>query len=299
MMNSIALAVENPTLRIQKKTNVRQPETNRSRYKQLSFAFCRILLISILFFTLQVSRLNAQTDFAPGEIMFTGFNSDNPDAFSIVFLKDAVANTIIYITDRGWDNSLGDGFRVDNDGEGTISFTFPAAYSCGAEFVFSYNAGGNSWEVRNAAGVLIGTCTIQAGGDVNGPELGCVGGGCPDGDQLFIYQSPEPTPTSQSSFVTAINLNNAGNDTGWNTDNNSDPNSERPQALSFFDVVTFPFQISVIPFNAETDNAKYDCDPRAGSGTYIKNQITNSTQIPFIRRISTTSCCYLSNSYNL
>ncbi len=31
------------------------------------------------------THVSAQTDFAPGEIMFTGYDSDAPNAFSIVF----------------------------------------------------------------------------------------------------------------------------------------------------------------------------------------------------------------------
>ena len=48
--------------------------------------------------------VNAQTDFAPGEIMFTGYDSDFPDAFSFVLLTDVVSGTVIAITDRGRSN---------------------------------------------------------------------------------------------------------------------------------------------------------------------------------------------------
>ena len=63
---------------------------------------------------MHISNVRAQTDFAPGEIMFTGYDSDNPDGFSIVVLKDVTAGTIIYITDRGWSSTTG--FRDDNNG---------------------------------------------------------------------------------------------------------------------------------------------------------------------------------------
>src|SRR5688500_16535007 len=81
-----------------------------------------VCLIGALFLLFSISEVAAQTDFAPGQIMFTGYDSDDPDAFSIVLLTDVVAGTDIYITDRGWSNTTG--FRVDNTNEGTIKFSF-------------------------------------------------------------------------------------------------------------------------------------------------------------------------------
>src|SRR4030095_12247012 len=145
------------------------------------------LYLGLLFFW---GNIAAQTDFAPGDIMFTGFDSDDADAFNIVLLTDVVANTTIYITDRGWDNASGDGFRDDtNGGEGTISFQFTSDYTCGTEFFFTDVDGAKDWECRDAAGPLVGIVTIltntseSSGQDGDGPELACANGGfgCPDG----------------------------------------------------------------------------------------------------------------------
>src|SRR5688572_15528408 len=83
--------------------------------------------VFFFFFGLIGGLANAQTDFSPGQIMFTGYDSDDPDAFSIVLLTDVVSGTDIYITDRGWSNTTG--YRVDAIGEGTIKFSITEAYS--------------------------------------------------------------------------------------------------------------------------------------------------------------------------
>src|SRR5262245_58111970 len=114
-------------------------------------AYC-LFLLSFFAFTAEVK---SQTDFAPGEIMFTGFKSDDADAFSIVLLAPVLSTTVIYITDYGWSNSTG--YRVDNNGEGLISFTFNADYPCGTEIFFNDVGGTNDWAATNAYGIAMGT----------------------------------------------------------------------------------------------------------------------------------------------
>ena len=67
--------------------------------------------------------------------------------------------------------------------------------------------GTNDWLATNSSGVPIGTVVIQAGGDPDGMELG-VNGSNSNGDQLSIYQLPEPTAGNQSSFVCMIQMDN-------------------------------------------------------------------------------------------
>src|SRR4030095_7299870 len=120
-----------------------------------------IWLVTSLFLLFSTNNLKSQTDFAPGEIMFTGFRSDALDGFSIVLLTSVTANTEIFITDRGWNEGTGafPGFRDDNVGEGTLSFIFPQSYSCGAEFIFTFITG-SQWNVTDADGVFIGLATV-------------------------------------------------------------------------------------------------------------------------------------------
>src|SRR4030095_1900494 len=205
------------------------------------------------------------TDFAPGEIMFTGYNSDAPDNFSIVLLTDVLSCTEIFITDRGWNEGAGayPGFRDDVDalGEGTLSFVFSDNYSCGSEFVFHFISG-SIWEVRDAYGNLVGhanvltSTTESPNQDINGPELGTTG------DQLFIYQNPEPNSSNQSSFVTAIQMDGA-----WTMNNATDDESEKPATGLGDD--------DVVRFNTETDDAKYDCTPSGDTGSNLQAAISN------------------------
>ena len=107
-------------------------KTNQHSFKKKRFLLFWSVLCFGLCLLLFGQRIAAQTDFAPGDIMFTGYKSDDANAFSFVLLADVVSGTVIYITDRGWSNSLG--YRNDTNGEGTISFTFTSDYSCGSEF---------------------------------------------------------------------------------------------------------------------------------------------------------------------
>ena len=222
----------------------------------------------LLFILVSTVKVNAQTDFAPGEIMFTGYNSDDPDGFSIVILADVVAGTTIYITDRGWSSITG--FRDDIDGgEGTISFTFTEAYSCGTSLVFEDVGGTNDWVAEDANGNSVGTVAILTSTtespiqDVDGIELN---GGFPDGDQLFIYQLPEPNPANQSGFVTGIHMNGGA----WNGGNGDDQSSQKPSGLA---------NNQVVRFNTEVDNAKYNCSIISGSGAEIQAAIENDNGI--------------------
>jgi hypothetical protein len=72
----------------------------------LKSRFLEIGLVMIVGLFFSTSDVKSQTDFAPGDIMFTGFSSDAPDAFSIVLLTSVTANTEIFITDRGWNEGL-------------------------------------------------------------------------------------------------------------------------------------------------------------------------------------------------
>src|SRR5689334_11586072 len=90
---------------------------NTSLPHLIPFSF-RKSIFFCLFLVTFIIDVRSQTDFAPGEIMFTGYKSDDNDAFSIVLLAPVVSGTDIYITDYGWSNTTG--YRVDNTGEGLI-----------------------------------------------------------------------------------------------------------------------------------------------------------------------------------
>ncbi len=241
--------------------NCDQPETSISAGNFFHNSLTpKIKVIACLFLGLFLlsGKVVAQTDFAPGDIMFTGYKSDDADAFSFVILTGVVSGTVIYITDRGWSNTTG--YRADTNGEGTISFTFNADYPCGTEFFFNDVGGANDWSATDAYGVIVGTVVIQAGGDPDGMELGQNGVNS-QGDQLSIYQLPEPTSGSQGSFVCMIQMDN--NLTG---PVDTDEESELPTGLANNDIVRF---------NTEYDNAKYDCTPYVDTAPNLRTAITN------------------------
>ena len=224
----------------------------------------QVVTFTLLSFLISTTAAHAQTDFAPGQIMFTGYNSDDPDGFSIVLLSDVLDGTIIYITDRGWSSTTG--FRDDNDGEGTIKFEFTEDYPCGTSIVFQDIGGANDWRAQDAYGVNMGIVTIltstteSPAQDADGIEFNAAGP--TDGDQLFIYQLPEPNPGNQTAFVTGIHMNGGA----WNGNNNDDYSSMQPTGLA---------NNQVVRFNSEVDNAKYDCSPNLGSAATIQAAITN------------------------
>lgn len=196
--------------------------------------------------------------------MFIGYNSDDPDGFSIVILRDVAAGTQIFITDRGWSSTTG--FRDDNNGEGTIRHTFNQAYPCGTSLYFLDIGGANDWaaydEFGNAVGttVILTSTTESPAQDPDGLEFNTASG--LDGDQIFIYQSPEPNPGNQSSFVAGIHMNGGA----WNANNGDDYSSQQPSGLP---------NNAIIRFNSEVDNAIYDCTPSSGSSAILQAAITN------------------------
>lgn len=74
----------------------------------------------------------AQTALVPGDIAITGFNMDNPDEISVVFLVDIATGTEIRFTDNGW---KADGtFRT---GEGTDIWVAEMDYAAGEEVIIT------------------------------------------------------------------------------------------------------------------------------------------------------------------
>ncbi|MFZ1678536.1 MAG: SdrD B-like domain-containing protein [Saprospiraceae bacterium] len=239
-----------------------------------------ILFLSLLIFT---SKVESQTVLEPGEIMFTGYAADPAaapppfEAFSIVLLTNVVSGTVIYITDRGWSNSTG--FRNDVLGEGTISFTFTANFFCGDEIIFSDLNGSTNWQAKDEMGNVTGTIVIQAGGDPIGMTLGL------NGDQLIIYQLPEPIPANQASFVAMIQMDN--NLSGAVS---TDEESEIPAGLTANDIVRF---------NGEFEDAKYDCTPNGGQPQGMQAAISNDDGVGGLKADATNNWAESNNVIGL
>lgn len=139
-----------------------------------------------------------QTTLGAGDIVITGFNSDNPDQFTFVLLTDVSNTTTINFTDNGW-LSAG-GFYTN---EGVVTWTATTDLTCGTEITITDNAPF--------------TATI---GDVTDDNLFAFSA---TGDQILAYQGPDTAPI----FIYAIDFNS----TGW-TDATSSNDTALPSGLT-------------------------------------------------------------------
>ncbi len=195
----------------------------------------------------EVSFAAPTTNLTAGDVAFTGWNSDAPDEFSIVLLREMDAGTEILFTDKGW--LAAGGFRT---GEGLISLVFDRNYPCGTSFYFTRTAAsGNNWEAFDAQSRNVGNITIPA---VPGalPELSVVG------DQLFAFQGSLNSPTLLAGIHT---------EGPWDADANGAPDSAQPPALTG--------NGTSVNISAADDNAKYNCSVTGGAPSQIRAAVND------------------------
>jgi hypothetical protein len=183
-----------------------------------------------------------QTTLTAGDIAFTGYNSDNPDDFSFVLLKNVTAGTTISFTDKGW-KATG-GFRP---GEGSMAITFSSARVVGEQF-----------RVPAITGVFLDFDGISAGVSSGANILLSA-----SGDQIFAFQGSEPldnSPAEQARFIAALHMN--GN---WQTDATNDQNSALPPGLT-------P-GINALAISPQVDNARYNCSVTGPTGAALKTAL--------------------------
>ncbi len=145
----------------------------------------------------------------PGDIAFTGFQSDDPDTFSFVLLKTVDSSTALSFTDNGWSTAQ-NGFA--NTGENTLTVTFNSNYSAGTQLVF-----------QNGATPAFKTVV---GGTNAGSTTGSMSGLSTSGDSILAYQGSAPTTGSATNWVAGINANS-----GWQTNPANSNESDLPTAL--------------------------------------------------------------------
>jgi hypothetical protein len=169
-----------------------------------------------------------QTTLTAGDIAFTGYNSDNPDDFSFVLLKNVTAGTTISFTDKGW--KAGGGFR---SGESVLTITFSSARVVGEQF-----------RVPAITGVFLDFEGVSAGTSAGANILLAA-----SGDQVFAFQGSEPldnSPSEQAKFIAALHMN--GN---WQADGTTDQASALPPGLT-------P-GVNALAISPQVDNARYNC----------------------------------------
>src|SRR5262245_26905722 len=167
----------------------------------------------------------AQTPLGRGDVALTGYDSDGTDEISFVLLTGVTAGTPISFTERGW--LAAGGFRA---GEATFTVVLASDYPCGATFraVMSplavFGPGGESAGTVTGGGLALST----------------------SGDQVFVFQGPEPTAGNESGLLDGLQMNGP-----WDDDAASTNASARPASLIE--------GVAALAIDPEVDNARYDC----------------------------------------
>jgi hypothetical protein len=134
----------------------------------MRYFFCFLL---VFFF---VKPAHSQTtDLTQGDVAFLAFNVDGSDEFSFVLLRDILNNTVIKLTDHGWDDANGFG-TPDTGGDAVLTWTADSDLSAGTVITVT---GSSSRTVNH--GTITGT----------GMVLSLIG------DQLFAFQGTFASPT--------------------------------------------------------------------------------------------------------
>ncbi len=205
-------------------------------------------LILIVFFSLAVQKIVAQTTLSAGDIAFTGYISaaSTTDEFSFVLLKNVSLGTVINFTDNGWIASTG----ALRTGEQIVTWTTTAALPAGTEIKIS-GPGAGTATATLVGGASAGTCAGSM------PSLST------SGDQVLAYQGTFLAPT----FISAIHMNvySIANFDPVNTDaaswDNTNSNNSSASALPP-SLTTGTTAIWVGTFNtaaSEFDNANFNC----------------------------------------
>lgn len=141
-----------------------------------------------------------------GDIALVGINSDNPDSFTIVALRDLAVNESFSFADSGL-LSTG-GFRGS---EGAKTLTLTSAVSAGKVISFT----GASIASATVGGTSVGAISVN--GDQSNFALNT------DGDQLFLFTGDFATPT----LIAGYDIANAG----WSTTATNATSSAQPTGV--------------------------------------------------------------------
>jgi hypothetical protein len=139
----------------------------------------KVFFIVVCFLIIGTSN-SSRAQLNPGDIMFTGFNSDDPDGFSIVALAPIPIGTIIYFSDNNWSGTT---FTLT---EGVLTWTVTSVIPAGTVVIFD-----NTYP---------GPATVSSGLAVATPNFNLAAGG----ETLYCYLGAATIPTV---FLTAISNN--------------------------------------------------------------------------------------------
>ena len=241
----------------------------------------RFLFLAFLFVISQ--PLFAGPTLHSNDIMVVGYNTDLDDQFAFIALADIPGNSIIFITDEGWDDN---DFTFD-DAEEAFQWTVAAGGITAGTIIRFTNESTTTLELKNSAhGTLL---RVNGDSDMSFSA----------GDQLFIYQTAndsydgtiqrlDASDAAEAGMIYAFNGDNSAPSTyGW-LDAGSSHLSTSSQAPDNMTVVTTSggdgnafgllTQLALKEVSAnEYDNYRYD------------GPTTAATQTEWITRLHTTA----------
>jgi hypothetical protein len=170
--------------------------------KQLSILSAALLAMSV---SASAHALNA------GDIAVIAYNSDGDDNFAWVALTDIAANTSINFTDSSWQDFSSGAFRssehLDVSGGGRLTWINTSLLSAGSVVTYSGKVTAN-WSVGSATGGFLNLSN--------------------DGDQIFVYQGADASP----SFIYGLQFAHGTGIIASPTVSNSTNTTNIPGALS-------------------------------------------------------------------
>ena len=212
----------------------------------------------ILIYLLLTFTLNIHSQIAPGEIAFIGYNTDNPDGFAFITLKEIPQNEIIYFTDSGWNNST----EKWSSNEAHFSWKNNESNTPIGSIIYIYESSENVLTVDGlgiASSLLIGSSWSLI-----------------SGDQIFAYQGEKPKDPNPK-FITGIQGNYESDCidtlTGWEDSTcmgTANAKSSLPNALKNGDNAIALFN------STEKDNAIYTGSLN-GNVNEIRKSINNAS----------------------
>lgn len=164
--------------------------------------FYLILFISLITYT----NIFSQT-IAAGDIGFVGYNSSNPDQFTIIATNYIEDGTPIYFTDAGWTGAAFYG------SEGHIQWNVPAG-GLPTGTMITFTAGGAGQFTVFATGALVAGTTVT-NGSLNSTASTAPMAFTTQGDQILCYTGSIAAPT----FISCINFNGVWS---WSATNSSE-----------------------------------------------------------------------------
>jgi len=205
-----------------------------------------VTFLSSIFFGFSQTTLNA------GDIVITGFLSDNPDQFTFVLLTDVQATTEIKFPDNGWQSS--GSFRA---GEGVLVWTADTDLPCGTE-------------IRVQEG-LSSPFTASHGTITDDVDFDLL----QNGDQILAYQGADATPTFLYAIHFAIGV-------GWTNATNVRTTAIPTGLTDGVNAV----------YIGNFDNGNYDCSVTIDQALILSAVSTSTNWTTSNDRIALGGCTY-------